>query len=1058
MRYWLYLFLLAFSLLSWQYASAQTNSLHFDGVNDRAVGPVLPVAFNPAVTVEAWIRADNFNGSVWNHTILSNEHTNSKGFALRCGDNGNLSFVIGVPGNNWPEIATTNRPLSIQVWHHVAATYDRNNMRLYVDGQLVLTQAETRRIRNSGSPFQIGESINGGRFFSGHIDDVRIWNVARTQAQIRADMCTIMTGSETGLVAYYLMDDGVPSLITLDSTANSYDLTLTNMDPMTDWVPDFNCMCFDPTMLNATVCGTNVDLHWLTGGSDTWNLEWGPTGFARGSGTLIKDLPTASLFLSGLAINTGYDYYVQDSCHFGTNGNWIGPYTFTSGAPATGTYSLHFDGVDDYVESATPTVNFNSQITVEAWINADNFNGFSWENTIVAADNPANVTGFALRCGAGGNLSFKIGASALGWPEVVTTDTPLVAGAWHHVAATYDQAFLRLYIDGVEVMSQAETAAMFDPSINLMMGKSGFTNRFFTGRIDDVRIWSVALTQQQIQDNVCKALTGTEPGLEVYYVFDNGTCSYVLSDLGRGALTADLFNMDPQNDWMADDNCVCPPPSPTTLNVTNICQASADIFWTTGGANAWNIEWGPQGFQKGTGTVVKSITNNPYTLTGLSPGTTYSYYVRDTCSMVDRSTWAGPFSFTTLPVAATFYSLHFDGIDDQVNGPWLGFNFNSNITVEGWIKADSFPGTVANNTIISTEEVGAFNAGFALRCGNGGDLSFTFGSAFSFIDISTTGAPLSPNTWHHVAATYDNVNLQLFIDGQRVASQPQIARMYPSLNDLVIGASTVPGRHFGGRIDDLRLWTRALTVTELQDSACVTLASNSLGRLASWNFDDGTCQIFLDDQSPNNYTGILTNMDIISDWVPDDNCNIVLEEGGFTFELKERGPKTVAIAWDAPQLSPLLSFDIERLDEAGNYQVVGNIPFAPNILHYSFIDPQANQGKNTYRLKAVLTDGRVHYAAPQNILLAPHRQVIISPNPFEQTLQITTDFWQEDVWEVELLDALGRRVVRQKIHIMEGIFPLQLSIEPLPAGTYWLSIRSLMSEFAHYQPLIRQGK
>ncbi len=87
---------------------------------------------------------------------------------------------------------------------------------------------------------------------------------------------------------------------------------------------------------------------------------------------------------------------------------------------------------------------------------------------------------------------------------------------------------------------------------------------------------------------------------------------------------------------------------PTSLTVTNITSASADLGWTENGtATVWDIEWGTSGFTPtGTPNIV-ATTTNPHNLTGLTSNTAYSFYVRSSCGTNGESTWSGPFSFTT---------------------------------------------------------------------------------------------------------------------------------------------------------------------------------------------------------------------------------------------------------------------------------------------------------------------------------------------------------------------------------------------------------------------------
>jgi hypothetical protein len=89
-------------------------------------------------------------------------------------------------------------------------------------------------------------------------------------------------------------------------------------------------------------------------------------------------------------------------------------------------------------------------------------------------------------------------------------------------------------------------------------------------------------------------------------------------------------------------------PKPTTLTAANITGTSADLGWTENGtATSWVVEYGPTNFTLGSGMDIVAGTN-PLTITGLTPITTYDFYVRAVCAPGDSSLWVGPISATTL--------------------------------------------------------------------------------------------------------------------------------------------------------------------------------------------------------------------------------------------------------------------------------------------------------------------------------------------------------------------------------------------------------------------------
>jgi hypothetical protein len=89
--------------------------------------------------------------------------------------------------------------------------------------------------------------------------------------------------------------------------------------------------------------------------------------------------------------------------------------------------------------------------------------------------------------------------------------------------------------------------------------------------------------------------------------------------------------------------------APTALTATNITYQSAELSWTPGTfGNQWDIIYGPHGFNPVLGgTLIQGVTTRPYTLNGLTPLTSYDYYVRTVCSG-ENSAWSGPKNFTTV--------------------------------------------------------------------------------------------------------------------------------------------------------------------------------------------------------------------------------------------------------------------------------------------------------------------------------------------------------------------------------------------------------------------------
>src|SRR6185503_2343999 len=161
------------------------SALEFDGVNDRlsANGVAMPIG-NSAYTIEAWIKPSHMHiGAI-------------AGWGIQFGSSANVFRLTptGLVNYWWDNDLYATAPSLAGAWHHVAATFDGITRRILVDGVVLA-------LDNPGSPgaipstFWIGSAF-GGEFFSGQIDEVRIWDVGRSAAQIRANLRRQLVGNE----------------------------------------------------------------------------------------------------------------------------------------------------------------------------------------------------------------------------------------------------------------------------------------------------------------------------------------------------------------------------------------------------------------------------------------------------------------------------------------------------------------------------------------------------------------------------------------------------------------------------------------------------------------------------------------------------------------------------------------------------------------------------------------------------------------------------------------------------------------------------------------------
>jgi len=218
-------------VVSLQISAAQPSSaasddrlgLSFDGVYDFVEVPDSKLLdIGDEFTLEAWIKVRNAPGE---RAVVSKEVPWKSGYTLIVREVNDRScavtFAIG-SGNRFTNLtvpsdnvrgtppASDSMPGVIEKGkrHHVAATWQRGKVSLFVDGQCVGMNLFPRAVP-ARAPLMIGQASGGlGRQFDGEIAEVRIWNVARSQKDILNNMHRKLAEKESGLVARWILQKG----------------------------------------------------------------------------------------------------------------------------------------------------------------------------------------------------------------------------------------------------------------------------------------------------------------------------------------------------------------------------------------------------------------------------------------------------------------------------------------------------------------------------------------------------------------------------------------------------------------------------------------------------------------------------------------------------------------------------------------------------------------------------------------------------------------------------------------------------------------------------------
>ncbi|HVT06630.1 MAG TPA: LamG domain-containing protein [Polyangia bacterium] len=204
-------------------AGSAGYALSFDGMQDYATAADANfAAVGAAQTIEMWIKPTAVNPAAYTDLFVARLDTSS-GLQIGFHDGALAAWRVYVDR----VLVQAPSPPSLNAWHHVAYTYDtRTGLNtLYLDGVAVDSQANETDARTPTSVW-LGSFDGSGRLYSGLMDEVRVWNVTRTAAQVASDRAHSPPGAVAGLVAYWTFDDTTSGGRVLDASGNGNTMTL----------------------------------------------------------------------------------------------------------------------------------------------------------------------------------------------------------------------------------------------------------------------------------------------------------------------------------------------------------------------------------------------------------------------------------------------------------------------------------------------------------------------------------------------------------------------------------------------------------------------------------------------------------------------------------------------------------------------------------------------------------------------------------------------------------------------------------------------------------------
>jgi hypothetical protein len=442
--------------------SARNRVLSLDGQDDyvRVADSQSLRSFSNAITIEVWLKASSFaveDGDI-NSIIRKNIASGAENFLLRFRNvDGNPCAQMSLG-----EIGILQAPYEFAVnkWYHLAGTYEGSAITVLINGVTIESGNFSGSLYIDKSDLFIGKGdpeFRSGEYFHGELDEIRIWNVARSTEEIRAAMNSPLAGKEEGLVVYMNFDDGTAK----DLSGHGNDGLLSG----------------DAKVVESPRPASSAPEDKQPGKLVAW---W--------------KLDEAD----------GND--VADSSGNACGGKLIGnPQWRPAGGKVGG--ALEFDGDGDYVEIGNESAfDIAGAITVAAWIRVNAFDK-RWQTIVAKGDSSWRLQ----RKASEDTLAFH-GTGIVSiegqWPHGIEGNKSVNDGKWHHVVGVYDGSAVSLYIDGLlDNSSEASGAIQMNDFAVMIGGNSERTDREWNGLIDEV-----CIIEGVIDDKAVHALySGTDP-------------------------------------------------------------------------------------------------------------------------------------------------------------------------------------------------------------------------------------------------------------------------------------------------------------------------------------------------------------------------------------------------------------------------------------------------------------------------------------------------------------------------------------------------------------------
>jgi hypothetical protein len=487
------------------------------------------------------------------------------------------------------------------------------------------------------------------------------------------------------------------------------------------------------------------------------------------------------------------------------NGALQGGATFATGEVGQ---AFGFNGNGSVFVADAPALRFTNAMTIEAWIYPTSWGGTARE-IVSKWFGGANRLSYTTSIDPSG-LAYLL-VSSDGFTTTLGVDYNLVYTAntiplnqWSHFAATYDGAYLNIYLNGVLENQVAWTQGIFPGTAPLVIGEA-LDQSAFDGLIDELSLYNRALSDAEIQE-IYNAGSGGKCGLppqilvqpQSQTVFPGATVTFSSAANGTGPLAYQ---------WLFDGHSIAGATnSILTLMDVQISQAGVYSMQVTNAYGATN-----------TSDAILTVNQTPPCLA--SPSGIVSRWAADADALDQAGTNNGTLRGVTFDSGVVNQAFDFDGSSGSVLVPDSpSLRFTNAMTIEAWINprtSGSYHEIISKwfgvaNQLSYTATIEPPGTAYFLVSSDGK----TTTSNVNYIVLrSVNTVPL--NQWTHFAVTYDGVSIKIYLNGALENQAAWNKGIFPGTSPLLIGAAYNQSL-FNGLIDEPTLYNRALSADEIQ--------------------------------------------------------------------------------------------------------------------------------------------------------------------------------------------------------------------------------------------------